>query len=75
MKAADRYLRNVRLAKARRFVRRGDVVVDIGCADGEMTAQLSERSMLRMEMKKLEKIVCTPSISIVLAGMTSRMVS
>lgn len=36
MKALDRYLRDVRIAKAKRFVRPGDVVVDIGCADGAM---------------------------------------
>ena len=36
MKALDRYLREVRIAKARRFVRAGDVVVDVGCADGIM---------------------------------------
>jgi 2-polyprenyl-3-methyl-5-hydroxy-6-metoxy-1,4-benzoquinol methylase len=36
MKALDRYLRDVRIAKARKFVRKGDVVVDVGCADGVM---------------------------------------
>lgn len=36
MKALDRYLRDVRIAKAKRFVREGDVVVDVGCADGIM---------------------------------------
>jgi SAM-dependent methyltransferase len=36
VKALDNYLRNVRIAKARRFVERGDVVVDVGCADGTM---------------------------------------
>jgi SAM-dependent methyltransferase len=36
MKALDRYLRNVRIAKARGFVRKGDTVVDVGCADGAM---------------------------------------
>lgn len=32
----DRVLRNARIAHARPFVRAGDVVVDVGCADGEM---------------------------------------
>lgn len=36
MKALDRYLRDARIRKARRFVRSGDVVVDVGCADGTM---------------------------------------
>jgi SAM-dependent methyltransferase len=36
MKRLDRYLRNVRIAKARRFVNEHDVVVDVGCADGAM---------------------------------------
>jgi SAM-dependent methyltransferase len=36
MKALDRYLQNKRIARATPFVRKGDVVVDVGCADGEM---------------------------------------
>lgn len=36
MKQLDRYLRDVRIAKARRFVEQGDVVVDVGCLDGAM---------------------------------------
>lgn len=36
MKALDRYLRNVRIAKARPFIKRGGVVLDVGCADGTM---------------------------------------
>jgi SAM-dependent methyltransferase len=36
MKLLDRYLRDVRIAKARRFVEKGDVVVDVGCLDGAM---------------------------------------
>ncbi len=36
MKTLDRYLQQKRIARARPFVRKGDVVVDIGCADGEM---------------------------------------
>lgn len=42
MKALDRYLRNVRIAKARRFLNKGDVVVDVGCADGSMFEKWSE---------------------------------
>jgi 2-polyprenyl-3-methyl-5-hydroxy-6-metoxy-1,4-benzoquinol methylase len=41
MKTLDRYLRDQRIARARPFVRPGDVVVDIGCADGEMFQQWS----------------------------------
>ncbi len=40
MKSLDRYLREVRIAKARAFVRPGDVVVDVGCADGAMFDRL-----------------------------------
>jgi Methyltransferase domain len=36
VKKLDRYLRDVRIAKAKDFVREGDVVVDVGCADGVM---------------------------------------
>jgi SAM-dependent methyltransferase len=36
MRALDRYLRDVRIGKAGKFVRQGDVVVDVGCADGVM---------------------------------------
>ncbi|HWO16491.1 MAG TPA: methyltransferase domain-containing protein [Solirubrobacterales bacterium] len=36
MKTLDKYLREVRIAKAKGFVRQGDVVVDVGCADGIM---------------------------------------
>ena len=36
MKALDRYLRDVRIRKAGKFVQQGDVVVDVGCADGTM---------------------------------------
>lgn len=32
----DRYLRDVRIVKAKGFVQQGDVVVDVGCADGIM---------------------------------------
>jgi SAM-dependent methyltransferase len=36
MRTLDRYLRDVRIGKAERFMRDGDVVVDVGCADGAM---------------------------------------
>jgi len=36
LRQLDRYLRDVRIAKAGRFVEKGDVVVDIGCLDGAM---------------------------------------
>ena len=39
MKFLDRYLRDVRFARARPFVRLGDSVLDVGCADGEMFRQ------------------------------------
>lgn len=42
MKALDRYLQNVRIKKASRFIRKNDVVLDIGSADGVMFEQLSD---------------------------------
>jgi SAM-dependent methyltransferase len=36
VRALDRYLRERRIAKAERFVNQGDVVIDVGCADGAM---------------------------------------
>lgn len=36
LKALDRLLRDARIAHARPYVNAGDVVVDIGCGDGEM---------------------------------------
>jgi SAM-dependent methyltransferase len=42
MKALDRYLRDVRIRKARSFVEEGDVVVDVGCADGTMFERWGE---------------------------------
>lgn len=42
MKLLDRYLRDVRIGKARPFVNRGDVVVDVGCADGAMFERWSD---------------------------------
>jgi 2-polyprenyl-3-methyl-5-hydroxy-6-metoxy-1,4-benzoquinol methylase len=35
-KFLDRFLRDARIRRARPYVRAGDVVLDIGCADGEM---------------------------------------
>jgi SAM-dependent methyltransferase len=42
LKQLDRYLRDVRIAKARRYVKEGDVVVDVGCLDGTMFERWSE---------------------------------
>ena len=36
MKFLDRYLRSARIARGRPFVKEGDVVIDVGCADGAM---------------------------------------
>jgi SAM-dependent methyltransferase len=36
MKSFDRYLRDARIARAKPYVRKGDVVLDVGCADGDM---------------------------------------
>jgi SAM-dependent methyltransferase len=36
MKLLDRLLRDARIRRARPYVRRGDTVLDVGCADGEM---------------------------------------
>ena len=41
MKSLDRYLRDVRIAKAKTYLREGDRVVDVGCGDGELFRQLS----------------------------------
>jgi SAM-dependent methyltransferase len=43
MKLLDRYLRDVRIRKAGRFVEKGDVVVDVGCLDGTMFERWSGR--------------------------------
>lgn len=40
MKALDRYLQQVRINKARKFIRPNDTVLDIGSADGTMFEQL-----------------------------------
>jgi 2-polyprenyl-3-methyl-5-hydroxy-6-metoxy-1,4-benzoquinol methylase len=42
VKSLDRYLRDERIARAKRFVRQGDVVLDVGCADGVMFKQWAE---------------------------------
>ena len=42
MKLLDRYLRDVRIAKARKFLQAGDVVLDVGCADGAMFEQCGD---------------------------------
>ena len=36
MKFLDRYLQSARIKRGRPFVKQGDVVVDVGCADGAM---------------------------------------
>ena len=36
MKPLDRYLSRARIARGRPFVKPGDVVIDVGCADGSM---------------------------------------
>lgn len=36
MKALDRYLQNVRINKAKKFIKQGDTVLDIGSVDGVM---------------------------------------
>ncbi|HLV14772.1 MAG TPA: methyltransferase domain-containing protein [Xanthomarina sp.] len=36
MKALDRYLQNVRINKAKKFIRKNDAVLDIGSVDGVM---------------------------------------
>jgi 2-polyprenyl-3-methyl-5-hydroxy-6-metoxy-1,4-benzoquinol methylase len=40
MKSLDYYLRDVRFAKARPFIRPGEVVLDVGCDDGAMFERL-----------------------------------
>ncbi len=35
-KLLDRLLRDARIARARPYVHAGDVIIDVGCADGEM---------------------------------------
>lgn len=39
MRFLDRYLRDARIARAKPYVRHGDVVLDVGCADGAMFRQ------------------------------------
>ena len=39
MKSVDRFLRDARIARAKPYVRQGDVVLDVGSADGEMFKQ------------------------------------
>jgi 2-polyprenyl-3-methyl-5-hydroxy-6-metoxy-1,4-benzoquinol methylase len=36
MRALDRFLQNVRIAKARRFIQPEAIVIDVGCADGAL---------------------------------------
>jgi 2-polyprenyl-3-methyl-5-hydroxy-6-metoxy-1,4-benzoquinol methylase len=36
MKALDVYLQNVRIAQAKRFIKKGDIILDIGSHDGVM---------------------------------------
>lgn len=42
LKAFDRYLQRARIARARPFIRDGDVVVDVGCADGALFETLGD---------------------------------
>jgi 2-polyprenyl-3-methyl-5-hydroxy-6-metoxy-1,4-benzoquinol methylase len=42
LKALDRYLQRARIARARPFIRDGDVVVDVGCADGTLLDRLGD---------------------------------
>lgn len=39
MKWLDRYLQRARIARAKPYVRQGEVVLDVGCADGQMFKQ------------------------------------
>ena len=41
MKLLDRYLQNVRIKKAKRYIRKNDCVLDIGSADGVMFEKLN----------------------------------
>jgi 2-polyprenyl-3-methyl-5-hydroxy-6-metoxy-1,4-benzoquinol methylase len=43
VRALDRYLRDVRIARAERYLRDGDAVVDVGCADGALFERRGER--------------------------------
>jgi SAM-dependent methyltransferase len=40
LRALDRYLRDVRIAKARPFIEDGDVILDVGCGDGTLLERL-----------------------------------
>jgi len=42
-KLVDRLLRDARIRKARKYVRQGDVLLDVGCDDGELFRQLGDR--------------------------------
>ena len=42
-KLVDRLLRGARIRKARKYVRQGDVLLDVGCDDGELFRQLGDR--------------------------------
>src|SRR5581483_11700670 len=42
MDILDKWGRNIRIGKARKFIRQGDSVLDVGCADGALFKQLAD---------------------------------
>lgn len=42
-KLVDRLLRDARIAQAKPYIRPGDTVLDVGCADGELFRRLADR--------------------------------
>lgn len=43
MKALDRYLQNVRIQKAKKYIKKNDVVLDIGSSDGVLFEKCKEK--------------------------------